>query len=536
VKGARKEGTVVTTLVPLLRRAAAAAVCAACLALFNAPARAQSVEDLRREIEQLKGDYEARIKALEERLAALEREQAATKQDVDATKRDVESIRPDVEKTVREAAEAVGRGSADTAQEASKIASTPLYDELRDFETAIGKLETQAKSFEFHGYFRSGYGVNGRGGQQVAFKAPGAGAKYRLGNEAETYAELIFVNNWLNPAHETDKAWLKTELMVEADTDNSASFSNTDHIRLREAFVLAGNLFKSQPGLRFWAGNRYYRRNDIHINDFFFLDMSGYGGGFEDLDLKFGKAAVAYLGGARQDVVTESGVYAKQNVDARLYDVKAPGGGKLGLWYNLAYAKGGKAADGQVIPTRVGHAFGVMHARPEFLGGFQRFSAMYGRGPASNFSTAVEVPVPGAKETTHLLLTEHLLIQPNGRWSIMPAFIYDRKTGGAAGAGVDTWVSFGARPVLNFSDHASLAFEGGFDYTKSDKMLYEGWLRKFTVAQQFGSGRDFFSRPVVRLFVTFAGWSDGFRGRVGGAPYANATSGITFGVQAENWW
>jgi maltoporin len=427
------------------RHHAAAALCIACLVLAAAPARAQTIEELKQEIEQLKGVYEARIKALEARLAALEREQTATKQEVDATRREVETTRATVERTVRDAVEDVWRGSTDTAQEASKIAATPLYDELRDFETKIGKLETQTRSFEFHGYFRSGFGVNGRGGQQVAFKAPGAGAKYRLGNESETYAELIFVNNWLNPAHETDKAWLKTEFLIEADTDNSQSFSNNDRIRLREAFVLAGNLFKSQPALRLWAGNRYYRRNDIHINDFFFLDMSGYGGGFEDLDVKVGKVSVAYLGGARQDVVTESGVYAKQNMDVRLYDVKAPGG-KLGLWYNLAYAKGGTAADGQVIPTKAGHAFGVMHTRPEFLGGFHRFSAMYGRGPASNFSTSVEVPVAGEKETTNLLLTEHLLIQPSRRWSLMPAFVYQRRTGGSAGAGVETWVSFGARP------------------------------------------------------------------------------------------
>src|ERR1044072_5834342 len=199
-------------------------------------------------------------------------------------------------------------------------------------------------------------------------------------------------------------------------------------------------------------------------------------------------------------------------MDVRLYDLKTAGG-KFGVWYNLAYAKGGTTSQGQVIPTKVGHAFGAMHTRPEFFGGFHRFSVMYGRGPASNFSTSVEVPALGERETTHLLLTEHLLIQPDKRRSLMPVFIYDRKPGGAAGAGVDTWVSFGARPVWNFHDHASLAFETGFDYTKSDKGGYEGWLRKFTVAQQLGAGRDFFSRPVVRIFVTFAGWSDGFRGR-----------------------
>src|SRR6202044_415843 len=113
---------------------------------------------------------------------------------------------------------------------------------LNDAESKIANLKEQVGSFEFHGYFRSGYGLNSVGGQQVAFEAPGADAKYRLGNEAETYAELIFVHNWLNPDHATDKAWARTEFMVEANTSNSAnaaSFPNgvgDDQFRFREAF------------------------------------------------------------------------------------------------------------------------------------------------------------------------------------------------------------------------------------------------------------------------------------------------------------
>jgi maltoporin len=263
--------------------------------------------------------------------------------------------------------------------------------------------------------------------------------------------------------------------------------------------------------------------------------MSGYGGGVEDIDVKFAKVSVAYLGGARQDVVTESGTYAKQDLDVRLYDLAVPGG-RLGFFYNFAYQKGGTTPDEHVIPTMTGNAFGVLHLSPELLGGYNKFAVLYGRGPASNFSTSVEVPVLGELETTHFLLTEHMLIQPNDRWSVMPAFVFDRRTGGTAGTGVDTWVSFGARPVLNFSDHLSLAVEAGFDYTKSDQNNYEGWLRKVTVAQQIGAGREFFSRPVVRFFVTYANWSSAFRGLVGGVPYANSTNGLSFGVQAESWW
>jgi maltoporin len=83
---------------------------------------------------------------------------------------------------------------------------------------------------------------------------------------------------------------------------------------------------------------------------------------------------------------------------------------------------------------------------------------------------------------------------------------------------------------------ASLAFEAGLDHTRSGTGRYEGWLEKFTLAPQFGAGRKFFSRPVLRTFVTYANWSDGLRGFVGGVPYSDKTQGFTYGVQAETWW
>ena len=52
----------------------------------------------------------------------------------------------------------------------------------------------------------------------------------------------------------------------------------------------------AQPSMKFWAGLRYYRRHDIHINDFFFYNMSGGGGGVEDFELLFGKMALAWIG------------------------------------------------------------------------------------------------------------------------------------------------------------------------------------------------------------------------------------------------
>ena len=505
------------------------------------PVHARQADELQKQIQELRQQYEQTTRQLQERIAALEQQLKKEKEARQGPTGD-EGAASAAKLAVQEAAQtALGQSKQNPATQQGRLPAAPLYELLRDADTKIARLEQEVKSFEFHGYFRSGYGLNSRGGQQVAFQAPGADAKYRLGNEAETYAELTFVSNWLNPRQDADHAWMKTVVLVEANTTNSASYANfpggvgNDQFRLREAFVQGGNIFKSQPGAKFWAGQRYYRRYQSHINDFYISDMSGYGAGVEDVNVRAGKVSVAFLAGARPDVTTEAGNYAKSNVDVRLYDVNVPGG-KLAAWFNFARAKGGTTQDGTVIPTANGFAFGIAHQRLEWRGGYNWFSVQYGRGAASNFSTALDDPTPFLKQSKRLRIAEHFLLQPSDKFAIMPVFVYQRTHSGNPREGWNRWVSFGARPQFFFNEHLSLAFEAGFDHTRSGLGQYNGWLRKFTIAPQIGAGRKFFSRPALRLFVTYADWSDGIRGFVGGVPFRDRTSGFTYGVQTETWW
>jgi maltoporin len=502
------------------------------------PAYAQQTDELQKQLQQLQQQYEQTTKDLRERIITLERQIQTTNTAQDQSQKDRTVSITDL---AAEAAQNAVLGNQQNGQTLQgKLPSAPTYEFLRDAETKIQKLEEQAKSFEFHGYFRSGYGLNSKGGQQVAFQAPGADAKYRLGNETETYAELILVNNSLNPEHDRDKAWMKTQFMVEANTTNSASYANfpggigNDQIRLREAFIQAGNVFKSQPDAKFWAGERYYRRYQAHLNDFYILDMSGYCGGVEDVNAKIGKMSVAYLGGSRPDVTTQSGNYAKNNVDVRLYDVNALGG-RVGAWFNFAWAKGGTTPNGIVIPTTNGYAFGIGQQRLEWHGGYHWISVQYGKGVASNFSTSLDDPSAFLKTAKRFRVADHFLIQPNDRFAIMPIVVYQRTQSGNEQDGWNEWTSLGARPQVFFTKYLSLAFEAGFDHTRSGNGLYEGWLRKFTIAPQIGAGRQFFSRPILRAFATYASWSDSLRGFVGGVPFHDRTHGLTFGVQAETW-
>src|ERR1700733_6054923 len=221
------------------------------------PVAAQQADQLQQQLEQLKQEYETTTQALQLRMAALEQQIQSQKENIEKAK----------EATVSAADLAAGRAAkavlgGDSDQVAAKfqgaLPAEPTYDLLREADETITKLKEQVGTFEFHGYFRSGYGLNGEGGQQVAFEAPGANAKYRLGNEAETYGEFIFVNNWLNPDQRADQAWMRTEVMIEANTTNSANSASfpgglgNDQYRLREALVQAGNVLGWQPHAEFW--------------------------------------------------------------------------------------------------------------------------------------------------------------------------------------------------------------------------------------------------------------------------------------------
>ena len=82
-----------------------------------------------------------------------------------------------------------------------------------------------------------------------------------------------------------------------------------------------------------------------------------------------------------------------------------------------------------------------------------------------------------------------------------------------------------------------MALEAGIDWVNSDPLHKDGHLWKVTFAPlQISRGQKFFSRPQLRAYVTYAGWSEDFKGSVGGIPYMEDTRGLSYGIQAEAWW
>jgi len=520
------------------------------------------------EIEQLKAQFQAQIERLEKRIDTLEEDNARLKRQVKGAPKsdssDVASLKRRVKDLERNSTESSAQAVAVSNRATANAAAIEAIDrklqasatETRDIYRDQGapfdltKLYDLPRPLEFHGYLRSGFGMNSEGGKMEAFKAPGAGAKYRLGNESDTYGELGLVHNWLREDDPLKSPYVRLTAMLSYSTLENFSYDSLNNqaqgndIALRQAFIEGGNVIQSAPDVRFWAGQRYYQRHDIHINDFYYLDMSGYGAGVEAIPLgDFANMSVAWLGGSVDNYMTDHGNAAKQNIDLRISDMKVLYG-KATLWLDYSHTRGGEVhdvfnPDGTPfsIQSSSGWAIGLIHRTDDekLFGGYNDFSIQYGSGAAYNFASTLDTSGPDLDEAWHFRVTDHFTIQPSPHFAMQAVGLYDEIEFGGPNSR-QRWGSIGARPVYYFNDRFSIALEAGVDWAKSEPLGTDGHLWKITLAPQISRGGKFFSRPVLRAFVTYASWSDDFKGLVGGGAFEDATDGLSYGLQAEAWW
>jgi len=413
------------------------------------------------------------------------------------------------------------------------------------------------------GYVRAGYARSGAGGPMVSFQAPGAQSKYRLGNEAEMYGELIISKNYHLPGvfdlGGAPRSGAFTGPIAHVQVRLSfynpySAFNSADDtsVSVPEAWASVGNVLPFAPSAKFWAGNRFYRRHDIHVTDFFYWNTSGGGGGIEDVPLGPGRLAFAWIGWGstsgvgyvpEPDPENRAG-FSKSTYDLRVYDLPFLAGN---VEFGLAYAHTASGVDqlGRRAPDSRGFAGALVHTVPGFISddGVQKLSIQYGTGAARTFTAGFEtVTLPEGtfirseeNAATRLRITESFTANVGEYFSLGPVVIFQQSREGMPDT-TQTWLSAGARPIVHFTRNVNLAVEGGVDWVKDEAAGSEGTLGKITVAPQISIGNRWNSRPVIRGFVTGAWWSEGFVGRVGGQDYQTDDEGLTAGMQMEAWW
>jgi len=435
-----------------------------------------------------------------------------------------------------------------------------------------------ADSFKFHGYLRSGIGASKAGADQQCFSAPGASAKFRLGNECETYFEASLVNlrQGIKGAKGPTFSTVLTLAGVTAArhdfvttgpqlyTNNAGTGSFIDSeltLALREAYVEGANVFGSSAA-KPWAGMRMYRRQDLHMIDYYLINNSGPGAGVQDIDVGVGKLHLAVT---RNTPSSHDDAPAQVNPDVRLSDIRLGKNGQLEAL--LIYGQTGKKGHTTGLSgweANSGTQASVVHRLELGTGYFNRVILQYGRGifggDALTRSSLIDNYGVDAVFRIATGDTERRTARDKS-WTVRAAEEYnvafDRSLSAAfvtlfqqtefggykditgAKAPLKSEFYLGTRPVWQFTPALATAFEYGYSDVRngasSGDNLISGNLHKFTLAPQVTAG-DMFGRPQLRLFATLARWSPSAKGLTGSPVYNGASSGFSTGAQIESWW
>ncbi|XHX47420.1 porin LamB type [Lonepinella koalarum] len=370
------------------------------------------------------------------------------------------------------------------------------------------------------------------------------GAKYRLGNEAETYAEFKLGQELFKDGEKS--IYLDSNLAY--SVSQQGDWEETSPA-LREINVQFKNFADSLPGATLWAGKRFYQRHDVHMNDFYYWDISGPGAGVENIDLGFGKLSLAVTrntdaGGAyswsyntetRRWESNKDKDVSNDVFDARLADIKVSENGRLefGVDYGRARTKNGTWLEENA--SKDGFMATIEHTQGNFFGGFNKFVVQYATDSMTSWNTGHSQGSSVNNNGKMIRVIDHGVVQLSDKIETMYALIYE-KTDLDNNQG-KTWYSAGIRPMYKWTKTMSTLVELGYDRIKDQASGKKNDLTKVTLAQQWQAGDSIWARPAIRVFGTYAHWNDKFnQSNRTDAGYKAKDGEFVMGVQFEAWW
>jgi maltoporin len=421
------------------------------------------------------------------------------------------------------------------------------------------------------GYLRGGFGAimpeqsGGMkvGGRMTCFSLPNPQAlvaKYRLGNECEVWSETHFTlvtyvgdDGVVSRLHfmptiyipTTDVGYSPTATVV-SPAIRTTSTSST---------ISFPNLYADLEGISWlhggtaWIGTRYYKRESVYINDFFYWNPSGVGGGVEDIhlgkDLRLSLAVFA-VDGAPSSTGSDPPLPLQVDFgfrnDIQLRGIKPTDSSEIqiGFQYIADFSNPGPSDPAQ----HSGWGVTAQYVQ-QLLGGDNKLAVQYGVGPGTGFGTLARFYYPDfalnvETSETRFRALDVLTVQPTAWLGAQVDVIYQYDHNFLNSPGLNTsWYSAGGRVSWALADHFKLLGEVGYDRAKRGDANPE-WLTKVTIAPTLSASRGLLSRPELRVFYTWARWNEAARtaGIDSGAVYTSTPflSGSTFGLQAETWY
>ena len=367
-----------------------------------------------------------------------------------------------------------------------------------------------ASAVDWTGYMRGGPAattVSGESRQCYGLNSPGL--KYRLGNECDFYGEFQ-----LAQAMKADGVDFNAVLMTNYYSPQTESNNNYG---IEQAYVEMKGV-DIAPGALFWMGKRR-DRDDVHIVDTFFTNMSGVGAGVENIDAGFGKFGFA---GYKTD--TNGGANGIARLHAQLYDIKVNPDGKLRLvaTFSKADSQGG-------VKGKDGFGLTAEHVQDKFFGGGNHIWLQYAQG-----STNINQGFGNATADTN---TKTWRVVESPSWQVgafggqaIAMYQHDEAAGGVK------WNSYslGGRGSFGITKNLKFLTEIGFSGRKPNNGSQEN-LTKVTIGPALSTGPDFWKRPELRLYVTYADFNKAAAQDAQNGLPANKTNAVSYGAQVEIW-
>ena len=448
----------------------------------------------------------------------------------------------------------------------------------------------------FGGYFRSGVMIKHFNKTDDLVHRVG-----RLGAENDTYGEIFL---GADVATVDDTVWTVNSRLA-ASAQYNRDWQSTDgkdpenfRIALREFNLNVKGIFDWDKDASLWAGKRFYHREDLHITDMYYYDISGMGAGIENVSLADGKLCVAWL---RRD----DGASYKSNFDGTSVTVN---GGKpefasvhmIDVQYDHALWDGAnlELRGTYFIPQRdTNENAKQWYSATADYDQAQLFAAELTQGFSAGWNKTVVQFAHGSNVKWGAFGTPAWLDTDGDanhayRWTLIntgdihftPDFGLNHVFYASYASGYDNNVFFNARnanqyagkrksdtsvqlvvrPYYRLTKMTRLYVEAGFYAATEKNYTYNADYDVFGTANTTSQGQkytlayaitpdagNFWSRPELRFFVTYLHGNENGQdfssfGSVGGkleqdgqtiAQYSNTkTSNTLFGVQAEAWW
>jgi maltoporin len=367
-----------------------------------------------------------------------------------------------------------------------------------------------AHAVDWTGYMRGGPAattVSGESRQCYGLNSPGL--KYRLGNECDFYGEFQ-----LAQAMKADGVDFNAVLMTNYYSPQTES--NHDY-GIEQAYVEMKGV-DIAPGALFWMGKRR-DRDDVHIVDTFFTNMSGVGAGVENIDAGFGKFGFA---GYKTD--TNGGANGIARLHAQLYDIKVNPDGKLRLvaTFSKADSQGG-------VKGKDGFGLTAEHVQDHFFGGGNHIWVQYAQGSTNINQGFGNATADSNTKTWRVVESPSWQVGAFGGQAIA-MYQHDEADGGVK------WNSYslGGRGSFGITKNLKFLTEIGFSGRKPNNGSQEN-LTKVTIGPALSTGPDFWKRPELRLYVTYADFNKAAAQDAQNGLPANKTNAVSYGAQVEIW-